>query len=224
MKIPFTVDEFLEVFKLYNQAVYPMQIIAYIIGILLVVLAIREKKYSSKIISAGMAFLWVWNGLMYHILSFSSINKLAYLFGGLFIVQGLLFFVSGVLRDSITFHFKMNLSGVVGSLFILYAMFIYPVLGYLFGHGYPQSPMFGIAPCPTTIFTFGMLLWTMKLPKKMLWIPLIWSLIGFSAALSLGIKEDVGLLIAGMVGVIITLRPKKPMPIEKNRCEVCKCP
>lgn len=29
MKIPFTVDEFLEVFKLYNQAVYPMQIIAY---------------------------------------------------------------------------------------------------------------------------------------------------------------------------------------------------
>jgi len=224
MKIPFTVDEFLEVFKLYNQAVYPMQIIAYILGIIMVVLAVRDKKYSSKLISAGMTFLWLWNGLMYHILSFSSINKPAYLFGVLFIVQGLLFFVLGVLKDSIHFQFKMNLSGVVGSLFIVYAMVIYPVLGYLFGHGYPQSPMFGIAPCPTTIFTFGMLLWTLKMPKRILWIPLIWSLIGFSAALSLGIKEDVGLLIAGVAGAIIILRQKRPVPTEKNRCDLCKCP
>jgi hypothetical protein len=93
---------------------------------------------------------------------------------------------------------------------ILYAMVLYPILGSLFGHVYPQSPTFGL-PCPTTIFTFGLLLWTdLKVPKSVLVIPFVWSLIGFSAALSLGILEDTGLLVAGVVGLILLLlRDKK---------------
>jgi hypothetical protein len=36
-------------------------------------------------------------------------------------------------------------------------------------------------------------------------IPFIWSMIGFSAAVSLGIREDIGLLIVGMVGSLMIL-------------------
>jgi len=42
-------------------------------------------------------------------------------------------------------------------------------------------------------------------PKYVLVIPLIWSIIGFGAALSLGVKEDYGLLIAGVLGFILIL-------------------
>jgi hypothetical protein len=39
---------------------------------------------------------------------------------------------------------------------------------------------------------------------------LIWSIIGFGAALSLGVKEDYGLLIAGVVGfILIFIRDRK---------------
>ncbi|MCU0579417.1 MAG: DUF6064 family protein, partial [Desulfobacterota bacterium] len=59
---------------------------------------------------------------------------------------------------------------------------------------------FGV-PCPTTIFTFGILLFTSgRLPKTVLAIPFIWSIIGFTAALTLGILEDIGLLVAGLFG------------------------
>jgi hypothetical protein len=36
-------------------------------------------------------------------------------------------------------------------------------------------------------------------------IVLIWSIIGFGAALSLGVKEDFGLLIAGVLGFALIL-------------------
>jgi len=86
----------------------------------------------------------------------------------------------------------------------------YPLLGYFLGHIYPASPCFGVAPCPTTIFTFGLLLLTVKrVPKYLLIIPLIWSFIGFTAALKLGIKEDIGLLIAGVATLILTIKRDK---------------
>jgi hypothetical protein len=90
-------------------------------------------------------------------------------------------------------------------------MLIYPILGQLLGHLYPRCPTFGV-PCPTTIFTFGMLLWTIgKVPKYVLIIPLLWSIIGFSAAINLGIKEDIGLLIAGLVATFMILYKDRKM-------------
>jgi len=39
-------------------------------------------------------------------------------------------------------------------------------------------------------------------------VPLIWSIIGFTAALKLGVYQDVGLLIAGIVSVIVLVSKK----------------
>jgi len=58
--------------------------------------------------------------------------------------------------------------------------------------------LFGVAPCPTTIFTIGMLL--LARGRWVVWlsiIPLLWSLVGLAAALQLGIPEDFGLPAAG---------------------------
>ncbi|MBI3944720.1 MAG: hypothetical protein HY321_02285 [Armatimonadetes bacterium] len=38
------------------------------------------------------------------------------------------------------------------------------------------------------------------MPRALLWVPLVWSLIGFSAATSRGIRDDFGLLVAGLAG------------------------
>jgi hypothetical protein len=86
--------------------------------------------------------------------------------------------------------------------FILYALLIYPYLGMKFGHLFPSAPSFG-APCPTTIFTFGVLLWAIRLPRYIVIIPALWSVIGFTAALAMGIYEDTGLLVAGLVSTLL---------------------
>lgn len=204
--LPFTTQQFLDVFRDYNTAIWPVQIIAYLLGIISIFLPNQNKPQYSKVIGALLAGFWLWNGFSYHILFFSEINKAAYLFGGLFVIQGFLFLYAGLIQADLQFHFRSNIYGAVGGLFILYAMIIYPILGDNLGHAYPNSPMFGVAPCPTTIFTFGMLLWSTKnIPLWLLIIPGLWSIISFTAAIKLGILEDTGLLIAGITGVAMLL-------------------
>ena len=207
MKLPFSVAQFFEVFKDYNRSVYPMQLVFYLLGATVIFLSIKKISNADRIINVILSFFWLWMGIAYHLIYFAPINKAAYLFGGIFILQGLLFFYYGVLNSNLSYKFRFNKSGWAGALLIIFALLIYPVIGYALGHFYPASPTFGL-PCPTTIFTFGILLWfDKKIPIPILIIPFVWSIIGFLAALKLGVLEDTGLLVAGIL--TIALRNKK---------------
>jgi hypothetical protein len=51
-------------------------------------------------------------GIVYHLVFFTAINKAAYLFGGLFIIQGILFLIYGVLQNKLSFHFQRDKYGI----------------------------------------------------------------------------------------------------------------
>jgi hypothetical protein len=206
MKIPFTVEKFFDIFGAYNTAIWPVQVLAYVLGIVALALAFRESKLSTRIASGILALFWVWMGLFYHIVHFSVINSAAWIFGIFYILQGLLFFLIGTIFERLAFRFILKPLPIIGGCFILYAMVIYPLLGISFGHLYPKTPMFGVAPCPTTIFTFGILLWATKpVPGYLLIIPLLWAIVGMSAAVNLRVPQDYGLVVAGVLGTVLIL-------------------
>jgi hypothetical protein len=91
---------------------------------------------------------------------------------------------------------------------VAYAAIIYPVIGIATGHAYPEMPMFGVTPCPVVIFTFGLLLLTVRpVPRWLLVVPFIWSLIGGSAAILLQVPQDWLLLFSGAITVpLLVLR------------------
>lgn len=216
MKLPFTTEDFLKVFEKYNLAVWPMQYALYLIAIASVILAVKTTSYSSKYISLSLAMLWLWMGIVYHLLFFTIINKAAYGFGLMFIIQGFLFLFQGFYRKKFSFELKNDIYGIAGAVMILFALLIYPVIGYYAGHIYPANPTFGL-PCPTTIFTLGIILWMKnRCPVYILIIPLLWSLLGFSAAYFLGMHEDTGLLITGILAAVLIViknqRKQIPMP------------
>ena len=203
MYFPFTKDQFLDMFGSYNTDVFPAQIFLYLLAGVALYLVFSKREYSDKVISGILAFLWLWMGAVFHILYFAPINKPSYLFGFLFIIQAALFLKYGVLDRKLSFNFSKDIYGLAGSAMILYGLVLYPVFGYLIGHVYPYQPTFGV-PCPTTIFTFGLLLWTSpKVPKPILAVPLLWSFVGFTAAFGFGILEDILLLVSGVVGVVL---------------------
>jgi len=217
MKMPFTTEQFMQVFKNYNTAVFPVQIILYAAGITAIYFAVKKHKWSDKFIAATLSLLWLWMGIVYHIIFFAAINKAAYLFGVLYILQGGLFIYFLFSKKHLSFKFHKNTCGVTGGILIVYAMIIYPVIGYFTGHVYPSSPTFGL-PCPTTIYTFGLLLWMdNKCPLNILVIPFLWSILGFSAAVSLGVYEDIGLLVAGLLTIsMILIRNRKAAILEHS--------
>jgi hypothetical protein len=221
MNLPFTRDQFLNVFREYNLSVWPMQIVLVLLGLTAIYFAVARHKASNGIIAGILSLLWLWMGVVYHLLYFTSINPGAYVFAFLFVIQGIVFIFSGLIRTSLSFEFRSDAYGIAGAMLVLYALIAYPILGYFQGHVYPQSPTFGL-PCPTTIFTFALLLWTdKKVPRYVLAVPFLWSLIGPTAPLSLGILEDLGLPVAGVAGTaLIVMRDRKRlsnMPLTRVR-------
>jgi hypothetical protein len=198
--MPFTTQQFLEVFARYNETVFPVQVLLLVAGLIAIRLAANGNSASSKVVVVVLSILWLWMGVIYHWLFFSEINSLAIMFGSFFVLQSLFLFYAGVVRTDLSFRRRPGLRSLLGTVFIVYALLFYPIIGISFGHSYPYSPTFGL-PCPTTIFTFGLLLRSGgSVPLYILPIPVLWSLLGSSAAFSMGMWEDVGLLIAGVIG------------------------
>ncbi|HET9708511.1 MAG TPA: DUF6064 family protein [Gemmatimonadales bacterium] len=208
MNLPFDAAEFFAVFARYNGAVWPAQLLLLCTGVFAVALAIRPRSWSDRMVSAILAVLWIWMGAVYHIGFFRAINPAATLFGASFVLQGIALIVAGVFSRQLRFRFRPTLRGVVGALLLTYAFLAYPLLAYLLGHRYPATPTFGL-PCPTTIFTLGLLLWTeQRVPTFLMVIPIAWSLVGTSAALQLGVQEDLGLVVAGVLTGLLRFLPR----------------
>lgn len=201
MKIPFKTDEFLAIFEQYNTDVWPAQIIFYLLAFASLTVVFTGYAGRHKIISGIMAFFWIWMGAIYHILYFSSINSAAFLFGALFILQGFILGFAGLHKKRLEFTFRKDVSSVTGVIFVVYGLLIYPLLSIASGHIFPASPTFGL-PCPTIIYTLGLLLLTtQRIPWFYIIIPVLWTFVGFSAALSLSMAEDYALGIAGITAV-----------------------
>ena len=209
--IPFTIEQFFDVFEKYNTAIWPAQLVAYALGIAAIVLAIRDTAARGRLVSAILALSWAWMGVFYHLVHFSRVNPAARIFGALFIVQGIVFVVFGCVLTKLRFRFVAKPIPIVGALLILYAMALYPLIGRMFGHAYPRCPIFGIAPCPSTIFTFGILLWaSRRVPLYVVIIPFLWSLVSMSAAVNLHVPQDYGLGVAGILGtILLAIRNRK---------------
>lgn len=201
MKYPFTTEQFFGAFADYNASVWPAQILLYIAALSIAVLIFRKTRTSNKVISLILAGYWLWMGVAYHWIFFAPINPAAKLFGALFIAEGLLIAYAG-LRGKLDFSFQRGPRGYLGLALMVFGTLVYPAIGHLLGHTYPFAPTFGL-PCPTTIFTIGVLLLAARPPRHIVIIPFLWSVIGFFAAISFGVKEDVALLVAGVIGLVL---------------------
>ena len=218
--LPFTTVQFVAVLVEYNLAVWPMQMLACLLGAGMVILLLGRWPGSDRFIGGGLAAMWAWTGIAYHGLYFSSINRAALAFATLFLLQGGLLFWAAF-RGHLRFGPSAGPAGWLGWAFLAYAMVLYPLVGIAAGHGYPAMPMFGITPCPVTIFTFGLLLLTTApVPRRLLVIPFIWSLIGGSAAFLLDVPEDWLLLFSGIAIPSLMLRDRaRPGAVATARME-----
>lgn len=213
--MPFTPEQFFTVFARYNEAVWPMQAALNAMALLSAGLLFPSRAWAGRVISLLLALLWAWMAIAYHFAFFSSINSAAWLFGGVFLLGSLAFAWFGAARSDLIFRPAFGVRGVAGVTLIVFALAVYPGIGYLLGHRYPSAPTFGL-PCPTTIFTLGLLLFAVQpVPKLAFVVPLLWTAVGSMAAFQLGVREDLALLAAGIVTVgVMFLWPAPAQPIR----------
>ncbi len=205
MRLPFTQEQFFGVFESYNTAVFPMQILLALIGCAMIICVLMNR---SRITGFLLGCVWIWTGFAYHIMFFTRINKAAFIFGAAFIAQGVLFIILAY-RFQFLFVYRKDTVKRISSFFILFGLVLYPIIGYIL----EQSPVhvisFGL-PCPTTIFTCGMLgLHDGKIKMRYLIIPLVWSFIGLFAAILMGVYQDVLMPVAAIFTILVCNKSKR---------------
>jgi hypothetical protein len=205
MKMPFSTDQFFGVFQNYNSVMFPFPIFVFLLGVIALFILHSKLVLRDKFIGTILGVIWIWGGFVYHILFFTTINKAAFLFGGLFIFQGLLILIN-TFRNGLSFSSKFQIQDILGYSLIIFGLFLYPLIGYILHGSFIRTISLGL-PCPTTIFTFGFLLLTPKTrPKYLLVIPSVWAVIGSCAAIYFGVYQDVVMLIAAIFVDIISVR------------------
>ena len=204
--LPFTREQFFDLFVQYNKDVWPVQIGAYVLGLAMIFLLFVPSRGRNRIIGVGLAAMWGWTGIIYHWQYFASINRAADVFGALFVLQAALFLYSTAIRGHEKFRVSNGARAWVGWSLIGYAVVLYPLIGFGNSHSLEAVPMFGITPCPVTIFTLGLLLLARPMAWWLIVIPFLWSLVGGSAAYLLAMPQDWVLLVSGVVALWVAYR------------------
>lgn len=204
--ISFTPEVYFALFEHYNLAIWPTQLMAYALGVLALALAFSKSPLSSRIMGGVVTLFWLWNGLVYHALYFTQINFMAPVFAAFFVIEGLLLAWYFVFRGDVELRADRELASWAGIGLMIFAMVIFPLLGDLAGHGWPQAAVFGVAPSPTLVYSLGVLLLAQpRMPVLPAIIPILWAL----GSWLLGIAEDFSLPLAGIATLVLLIRKNR---------------
>ena len=204
MHLPFSHDAFLDVFGAYNSLLWPAVLLIWAATAIVVWAWLCGGGVSQRLLFVLLGVHWAWSGIAYHWLFFRSINPAATIFAALFMLQAVLFvwLAIGANARAAT---PTGVRGAVGGALVSYGL-IYPFIGLAVGLEYPRLPLFAV-PCPTTMVTIGFLVAAGGVPRVAAVVPLLWAVVGSSAAFALGIRADTALVVAAGLLVLDLVAP-----------------
>jgi hypothetical protein len=186
-ELPFTRDAFFQVFADYNNAIWPAQALAYVIGVSSVAAMLVQRPIAGRIVLCLLATLWLFTGVVYQGDYFAAINPSAKVFALGFVAQAVLLLWCAFSPGARSFSRGSNQFWAWG--LAIFSLFIYPALGAAFGHVFPAAPTFGV--------TLGL----ERAPGVLFVAPLLWAAVGSVAAFKLGVTQDWALPLSAIVAV-----------------------
>lgn len=196
--MPFTVDQFFDVFGRYNSLLWPVVLLLWLVSAATIVWWARTGVRASRLVATLLAFHWAWSGVAFHWAFFVANNPAARFFGALFLFQAVCLAWVGVARPHLRFSPGRDGWRLVGFALIVYS-FLYPALSLAAGHAWPRVPLFAV-PCPTTLLTSGLLL-TLDgpMPIAIAVSTIAWAAIGGSGSILFNVQPDFALPLAGLL-------------------------
>ena len=208
MQLPFSREEFFDLFAAYNGALWPAAGALWAASALAALWLVTSRRDRARWIAGLLAVHWAWAAVAYHLVFFTRINPAAWLFAAMFLLQAVLFFRSGVVRGNLSFARARTVWTPIGWLLVAYAL-LYPAINAVEHGSVLRIPTFGV-PCPTTIFTAGLLVLATPHSRALAIVPVVWSLLAGSAAFLLGVSADYALPVAGVLLAVFELNREEP--------------
>jgi uncharacterized protein DUF6064 len=210
VRLPFTREAFFDLLAAYNTSLWPAVIALWVASAVACAwLVLSSGRSHDRWISGLLAVHWGWSAIAYHAAFFTRINPAAWLFAVLFLVQAALFVWFGLIKRDLSFRSSRTAWTLVAWFLMLYAL-LYPAITVVEYGSVVRAPTFAV-PCPTTIFTAGVLLLALPARRSLTIVPIIWSAIGGSAAFLLGVSADYALAVGGAALALSALQKPKTL-------------
>ena len=202
-------EKFFNLIGNYHNKVEPMPYVFIVLALLIMWFLFSKNEYKNSIITSILGLFWCWNGLVLFTMHSAYLAPVTYAIQGvLFPLQGIIFLYLATSSKNLNYQIDSSFVSKLGFFMMFFALFLYPIIGNILGHSYPNAPVFG-EPCPLTIFTFGLFLTvTQKVSYKIYIFPFLWSLMGFVAVLKLKVMTDIFEIIFGLLSFYILFSGK----------------
>jgi hypothetical protein len=195
--------------ELYNADIWPLQILAFALGITIAALLRDEGEWRGRVTATILAMGWAWVAWAFHLQRYATINWAATWFAGTFMLEALLLFVVGTLCGRLRLTAAPGPVANAGAALVLLGLAVQPVLGLVVGRGLAQMEVFGVVPDPTVVVTLGVLLRSSR--TAALWlapIPLLWCAVGGAFLWMMRSPEALPMIGAGLVGLLALAGPR----------------
>jgi hypothetical protein len=190
-------------FELYNESVWPLQILASVIGLTILALLLSRPHYAAQVVAFLLALCWAWVAYAFLLSRYATINWAATYFAAGFAVQaGLLLLTASA--DRLSFAGPESATRTAGIFIFAFALLVQPVIGPLLGRDWSEIELFGLAPDPTVLATLGVLLAANRIRWELLAIPLLWCAV---SGLTLWAMEAPDALMMPVAGLLVLVLP-----------------
>jgi hypothetical protein len=200
----FSLATYHRLFDRYNAAIWPGQIVALGLGAAIGALLRRgAEPRRGRLIAGILAACWLWIAIAFHATRYATIHWGGIYFAGAFGLEALLLVWAGILRGRLTFDRRGDAVGQAGLAIFLFALLVQPLIGLLFGRGWRQIEVFGIAPDPTAVGTLGILLLTAGRARwELIAVPVLWCAFSGATLLAMGTPAGWVMLAAAVLAVL----------------------
>ncbi|MDP3844722.1 MAG: DUF6064 family protein [Oxalobacteraceae bacterium] len=214
----FSAQTYYRLFELYNREIWPAQILAIGLGIVVLLCLQRAGAWQGRIVAAILAACWIWVAWAFHIERYATINWAARYFVLGFATEALLLIWIGVVRGQLLFRPAANPLRRAGFYLFLFALALQPLIGPAIGRPWPQAEIFGIAPDPTVVATLGILLLA---PGRMRWlllcVPIIWCVISGATLWAMGSADALLMPLIALLALLLAARQARLTAAGRTR-------
>lgn len=204
--LQFSPQTYYRLFELYNNAWWPLHILALAFGVAVFVLGWRGGDRAGRAITVMLAMSWLWVAWGFHWQRYASINLAAEYFAWAFAAQGLLLLWLGAVQGRLTPTPVSRMQSRFGLGLLLFALFAVPLLAPLLGRSWTQAEVFGMAPDPTVLVTLGVLLLADPRHTYALYpIPVAWCLINGATLWAMEAPDFVIMPLAALLAVGVAI-------------------
>lgn len=205
-------------FELYNQDIWPVQVIALALGVAVVMLLYRRAMWRGRAIAAILVAGWLWTAWAFLIERYATINWAATYMAAGFAAQGLLLLWQGVIGNRLVPQPISHVVARAGLAMFLVALVVQPLVGMVFGRSWTQAEVFGVAPDPTAVATLGLLLTAQRPSWTLMILPLLWCAVTGATLSTMGAADAFVaplLALAAIVLALINRRMPQSLPARE---------